>query len=265
MTVPVTVSVGRDAGVTGKAAPGFRINPPNATGTCTGTVTGMTVTGATKSGILMHSGTWVYNACRANGNAVNGFETFRASNSQIIEATLNGCEATGNTLSGVGVDNTGYPGAVFRVSVIGGLFKGNSGRGVIIRGGQDCKVVGATLGSNGSGLAQLQVDGSAARTLIANNVIPQGATGVAIDATATDTTVSSNLINSALVTTPLSIAAPVRTGGAGGSASEYVGVGTPEGIVTARIGSRYSRTDGGTGTTLYVKETGTGNTGWVAK
>jgi hypothetical protein len=43
------------------------------------------------------------------------------------------------------------------------------------------------------------------------------------------------------------------------------GSGTPEGVVTAPIGSLYTRTDGGASTTLYVKESGTGNTGWVAK
>jgi hypothetical protein len=43
------------------------------------------------------------------------------------------------------------------------------------------------------------------------------------------------------------------------------GAGSPEGSVTAAIGSMYSRTDGGASTTLYVKESGTGNTGWVAK
>lgn len=43
------------------------------------------------------------------------------------------------------------------------------------------------------------------------------------------------------------------------------GAGTPEGAVTAPVGSLYTRTDGGANTTLYVKETGTGNTGWVAK
>lgn len=44
-----------------------------------------------------------------------------------------------------------------------------------------------------------------------------------------------------------------------------VSTGSPEGIVTAKVGSLYCRTDGGAGTTLYVKESGTGNTGWVAK
>lgn len=43
------------------------------------------------------------------------------------------------------------------------------------------------------------------------------------------------------------------------------GSGTPEGSVTASVGSLYTRSDGGAGTTLYVKESGTGNTGWVAK
>ena len=43
------------------------------------------------------------------------------------------------------------------------------------------------------------------------------------------------------------------------------GTGSPEGVVTATVGSLYTRTDGGANTTLYVKESGTGNTGWVAK
>lgn len=43
------------------------------------------------------------------------------------------------------------------------------------------------------------------------------------------------------------------------------GSGTPEGVITAGIGSTWSRTDGGAGTSFYVKESGTGNTGWVAK
>jgi hypothetical protein len=43
------------------------------------------------------------------------------------------------------------------------------------------------------------------------------------------------------------------------------GTGTPEGVVTAPIGSTYQRTDGGALTSFYVKESGTGNTGWVGK
>lgn len=44
-----------------------------------------------------------------------------------------------------------------------------------------------------------------------------------------------------------------------------VGTGAPEGVLTGTVGQLYLRTDGGTGTTLYVKETGSGNTGWIAQ
>lgn len=43
------------------------------------------------------------------------------------------------------------------------------------------------------------------------------------------------------------------------------GSGSPESVVTAPIGSLFLRTDGGASTTLYVKTTGSGNTGWTAK
>jgi hypothetical protein len=43
------------------------------------------------------------------------------------------------------------------------------------------------------------------------------------------------------------------------------GYGTPEGAVIAPITHIYFRLDGGASTILYVKETGTGDTGWVAK
>jgi hypothetical protein len=43
------------------------------------------------------------------------------------------------------------------------------------------------------------------------------------------------------------------------------GSGSPEGVVTAPTGAVYLRTDGGAGSTMYVKESGSGNTGWVAK
>lgn len=46
----------------------------------------------------------------------------------------------------------------------------------------------------------------------------------------------------------------------------YAGSGTPESSVTAYIGAIYLRTDGGAGTSFYVKESGNGtNTGWIAK
>lgn len=43
------------------------------------------------------------------------------------------------------------------------------------------------------------------------------------------------------------------------------GTGSPESNVTGNVGDLYSRTDGGAGTSLYVKESGTGTTGWAGK
>jgi len=43
------------------------------------------------------------------------------------------------------------------------------------------------------------------------------------------------------------------------------GTNSPEGVVIAPIGSTYQNTTGGAGTTFYIKESGTGSTGWVAK
>jgi hypothetical protein len=43
------------------------------------------------------------------------------------------------------------------------------------------------------------------------------------------------------------------------------GTGSPEGAVTAPVGSLFLRDDGSTSTTLYVKTSGAGTTGWTAK
>jgi hypothetical protein len=45
----------------------------------------------------------------------------------------------------------------------------------------------------------------------------------------------------------------------------YIGSGSPEGVVAAGPGSLYLNKSGGAGTSLYVKQSGSGNTGWVGK
>lgn len=45
----------------------------------------------------------------------------------------------------------------------------------------------------------------------------------------------------------------------------FSGTGSPEGFVAAPTGSSYINIIGGPGITLYIKESGSGNTGWVAK
>ncbi|HGG04721.1 MAG TPA: hypothetical protein ENK28_04630 [Aliiroseovarius sp.] len=56
----------------------------------------------------------------------------------------------------------------------------------------------------------------------------------------------------------------IRLGGNAGVLQAY-GAGSPEGLLAANPGSTFQRTDGGAGTCFYVKESGTGTTGWVAK
>ncbi len=57
----------------------------------------------------------------------------------------------------------------------------------------------------------------------------------------------------------------LRIDGSGNNIRILQGAGTPEGSITARVGSLYMRNDGGANTTFCVKESGTGNTGWVCK
>lgn len=66
------------------------------------------------------------------------------------------------------------------------------------------------------------------------------------------------------------IAAPdgysmLQVSGPAATLYERWGSGSPEGAVTAPVGAIYHRTDGGANTSLYVKESGAGNTGWVGK
>ncbi len=50
----------------------------------------------------------------------------------------------------------------------------------------------------------------------------------------------------------------------GAGAGIMSGSGDPSGVITAPIGTLFLRIDGGIGTSLYVKEVGSGNTGWSA-
>lgn len=47
--------------------------------------------------------------------------------------------------------------------------------------------------------------------------------------------------------------------------TRFSGTGSPEGVVTAPVGSVYIRTDGSSGTTMYQKVSGAGNTGWLSR
>ncbi len=48
-----------------------------------------------------------------------------------------------------------------------------------------------------------------------------------------------------------------------GSPAKWAGYGSPEGVIPAPVGSTYHRRDGSSASTLYVKQSGVGKTGWA--
>lgn len=143
-----------------------------------------------------------------------------------------------------------------------------------VAGGGTATIVGNTINfPNGTTMAQvISISGGG---VVTGNEISRGVVGIQCSGTAI---VSGNYI--ANCTTGISFpsgAADCRlgenviTGGttrllnASAQVIHHSGTGTPEAALTAGIGSIYVRTDGGASTTLYIKESGTGNTGWVAK
>lgn len=84
--------------------------------------------------------------------------------------------------------------------------------------------------------------------------------------TATITNASSVYIDAAPTTGTNNFALHINSGRINlGGIHIISGSGSPETVVTAPVGSMFLRTDGGAATTLYVKELGISNVGWIAK
>jgi hypothetical protein len=113
--------------------------------------------------------------------------------------------------------------------------------------------------TNGNGFLRLEADGAAGRVYLdANDVIVSDASRIR----PADNNVTKNGDTANRWSQTYSVELRVGTVG---DVVWTNGTGTPEGAVTAAIGSMFTRRDGGASTTLYVKESGAGNTGWVAK
>lgn len=84
--------------------------------------------------------------------------------------------------------------------------------------------------------------------------------------TATDDSTTLFQVAGAVSATTITLATQVTTPKIVWAANiiDLSGSGSPEGVVTADLGSIYRRNNGGSGTTVYVKESGSGNTGWAA-
>lgn len=104
--------------------------------------------------------------------------------------------------------------------------------------------------------AVFSVDGTPAAKLDSNTWRPAANNGMDLG------TASFNW-NNARITRVIS--SEVRLNGSAVGPFVSSGAGSPEGVLSAPVGSIYTRTDGGVSTTLYVKQSGAGNTGWAAK
>lgn len=123
------------------------------------------------------------------------------------------------------------------------------------------KRCGRRGGSLDTGIVDVRLQGSSASSFVTFEHMASGTSGLTFDLGANSHVKFVACSNSSTVQSPASDT--VSDVAISGIVSDTTGTGSPEGVVTAPVGSRYTRIDGSTGTTFYVKETGTGNTGWA--
>lgn len=115
------------------------------------------------------------------------------------------------------------------------------------------------LTRTGSGSAAARtLTGTAGQVTVTNGDGVAGNPTISLPSTITQATTFSAGLTASTITSQGAIS-PSNT-----TVTWTAGAGSPEGFVTAPVGSLYSRTDGGAGTCLYIKESGAGNTGWKA-
>lgn len=208
-----------------------------------------------------------------------------------LEATATDCTIEGLTGTGlggttVGIDNVavnltviggelqgffrGFSTAAARSKVLGLVSRNNTSSGLLAAvGGDDASFIGCTAHANGSINIQMR---AARGRVIGNSITSSTNTGLDIIAGASGTLVDGNTFNGnagvalgdAGTGTIVGLNAGMATPYLTESVKRLAGTGSPEGVHAAPVGSIYQRTDGGASTTLYVKESGTGNTGWKA-
>lgn len=138
------------------------------------------------------------------------------------------------------------------------IYGGTSGTGTRLPKGTDGQVLTLASGlpswTTVTGTGTVTTSGSPSSGQAAEFTGSTVITGVAVSGTGSYAKVGSPTFTTQ-ITSPKNVFTT--------SVFDTFGSGTPEGAITANIGSVFRRTDGSTGTTLYVKESGTGNTGWA--
>lgn len=155
-----------------------------------------------------------------------------------------------------------------RIHIKDNSFRGvSAGRGIHGSGAVDGTITGNVF--YGIAGAAIYLQSSASRWLISGNQFvttcltedTTDLTPIVATSTCVGVVVSGNQNSPSNTSAPR----PVLMQGAGGGYADISYSATPEAVITAPIGSICRSLAGGVSTTLYVKTSGTGNTGWVAK
>lgn len=238
---------------------------------------------ATGSGFRIRAPRVELTGCSSGLDTVSGVVT--ESGATDLQLTGFHVEGTGGTMVGVDITSAdvtvmggsatgcfrGYSTVGARTKLIGVSARSNTDDGILLGvGGDDALVSGCSAVSNTDDGIVVRSD----RCRILSNVITGNAgTGLDIIAGADENRIDGNYFASN--GTAMGDAGTNNRFGLmnDGLSAPYLlsslrilaGTGTPEGVYSATVGSLFLRTDGGATTTLYVKTSGTGNTGWTAK
>lgn len=221
----------------------------------------------------------VNNIIDGNGNTNQGITLTQGGGNNSDSNTI-----TGNVVSGCDGSALKTQAAI-RLTVTGNTFiQTISGYVCQLQSATDSVFAGNTVDGTGvatKGLmldscARVAVSGNAFRSLTQHGVLLY----TAIAFTITEVTVTGNMFSS----TGTAVGSQVSGGGSLSAFCKVIGnigrddrydlandvlqgtgTGTPEGVVSAGRGSLFMRRDGGAGAVFYVKESASGNTGWVAK
>jgi hypothetical protein len=200
-------------------------------------------------------------ACNVTGGYVEAF----AANVGSFGIRLTNC--AGITVTGLALDQTSGDATANYAIRLAGTTSG-------------CSIINPQFGGSWNDSTRLLFNNASGKnTFLGNgytNVFALGQSGVSLTTEGAFVSQLSNTTTSASVTFPsyknfrgnegLLMSTVVDAGsGASNYSSIFFGTGSPEGVYSAETGSIFMRKGGGANTSFYVKEAGTGNTGWVAK
>lgn len=248
------------AGSAAHPAPGVDFKASIGTPHMTASISGVVVKGATSHGISLGPGTWRISGVAVSGSGGSGLTHGTIIGGDVLDATIEGCAATDNAANGAYFETTSI--GEIRLRFIGGRYTDNAVRNIALGRCRDAFIGGGLISANG-GKSGINLTGTNQR-IVLDGLFLRGGLGITVAAGIGDLTIN-NVISDGSAGTKLNVAGPYKVGGITGYGTDWCCVGSPEGLIAATVGSRCIRTDGGPGTTFYVKESGAGNVGWNAK